>query len=80
MHINPAVLAPGDRGPAGRYRRDYILPPHYGSLDEPEQSGVGAFQHSVGTGHRTDHGIALQGQEQKRIPYLFGGSLFGRRV
>ena len=50
-----AVLAVCDRGFSGRYHRNHFLPRSRRRVDEPQQSGVGALQHCMGSGHCHGH-------------------------
>lgn len=77
MHFDTSFLALSDRRAAGGPCGDDLLPCDHGRVDEQKQSGVGTFQRCMGTGHRTDHGSAIQRPQQGESRLFLVGTLLG---
>ena len=75
----PAV-AVRHRGVSGRYGGDRVLPPDRWGMDEPLQSGVGAFQRGVGSGAGYGYRAAAAESGKKRPLSLRLRHGAGRRI
>ena len=73
-----SAVALRHRGLPRRRGGDPVLPGDGGRLDEPLQSGVGAFQRGVGAGTGAGHRAAAQQRRKKRQRHLCLWRLHGR--